>query len=428
MQSRFTFPLILLSIVAAIAFAALWMREQKYVYHLTIATGSKDGEYYAFAQALAKVVTQHHPQIQITVQETNGSQQNMELLSQHQVEMAILQSDTPVTPSVRAVAFLFPEVFHLVATNADIQNVADLKGKRVALMPKGSGSYALFWVLSQHYGITEKDFEPIPLPPTEAYEALRQGKVDALFRVIALGSSSIQELLQTSKARLVPIDQVEAMQLGFPYLEATQIPKGTYDGGTPIPDRNLPVVGVRAVLVTHDAVDESVIRQITQTLFEFRNELVSVYPKAARVQLPQANENLGIPLHPGAKAYYNQDQPNFLVEYSESIGLLLSISVLCISGVWQFRLWLVEKQKNRADMYNLEILNLLEQVQEMDDLEELEAMRQKLFEIFRKVVVDLDQDRISPSSFQSFTFPWEVALTTIRHREMILKNTSFTPR
>ena len=37
-------------------------------------------------------------------------------------------------------------------------------------------------------------------------------------------------------------------------------------------------------------------------------------------------------------------------------------------------------------------------------------------------MVDLDEDRISPESFQSFTFPWEVAITTIRHREMVLLN------
>jgi hypothetical protein len=136
----------------------------------------------------------------------------------------------------------------------------------------------------------------------------------------------------------------------------------------------------------------------------------------------ESGEQLSLPLHPGAKAYYNQDKPNFVVQYAEPIGLLLSVSTLCISGLWQLRLWLQGRQKNRADMYNLEILALIDQVHVIDNLEQLEAIRHHLFEIFHKVVVDLDKDLISPESFQSFTFPWEVAVTTIRHRETILMN------
>jgi TRAP transporter TAXI family solute receptor len=428
MQSRYTLPVVLLSVVAAIVFAAQWMREQRQVYRLTIATASKDGEYYAFAQALATVVAQHQPRIQLTVLDTEGSQQNMELLAQEQVDLAIVQSDTPVKPSVRALAYLFPEVFHLIATaDSGIEHVGDLRGKRVALMPQGSGSYTLFQPLRQHYGLAETDFAAAILPPAEAHAALQRGDVDALFRVIALGNPGIAELLETSPAKLVPIDQVASMQLSLPYLEATEIPKGTYNGAIPIPPHDLSSVGVRAVLMSHVDVNSSVIQQVTQALFEFRNELVTIYPRAATIRLPDAGENLGVPLHPGAKAYYEQDKPSFWIAYAEPIGLLLSVSVLCISGFWQFRLWLLERQKNRADMYNLEILELLNRVETIDNLEELRAVRRELFEIFHKVVVDLDKDRISPSSFQSFTFPWEVVITTIRHREVVLMNLRLTP-
>ena len=65
---------------------------------------------------------------------------------------------------------------------------------------------------------------------------------------------------------------------------------------------------------------------------------------------------------------------------------------------------------------------MIDQIQSIKDLKQLAAVRRHLFEIFEKVVVDLDKDRISPESFQSFTFTWEVAMTTIRHREMLLLN------
>jgi TRAP transporter TAXI family solute receptor len=423
MQSKFAYPVVLLSLIAALAFAMQWVRELNRTHHLVIATASRDGEYFAFASVLAEVMKRHHPDIKIRVRETAGSVENMSLLAQNQVQLAIVQSDTPVNSSARAVAYLFPEVFHLLAAEeSGIEGMADLRGKRVALMPEGSGSYALFQAVSPHYGLNQTNYEAIPLPADQASAALQAGQVDAMFRVIALGGTSVSQLLETGQIRLIPIDQVEALRLSLPYLEATQIPKGTYSGAAPIPPENIPVVAVRAELVAHEGVNQEVIREITRTLFELRSELVAQYPRAANIRLPESAENLGIPLHAGARTYYNQDSPNFWVEYAELIGLLLSVAVLSVSGFWQFRLWLLASQKNRADRYNLEILDLIEQVQTVNDLEHLYKIRHQLFEIFAQVVVDLDKDRISPESFQSFTFPWDVAVTTIRHREMILLN------
>lgn len=425
MQNRLVFPVVLISILAAIAFGVEWAREQGRVYELKLATASPDGEYYAFGQALATVVMRHHRHIRIEVLESEGSQQNMQWLDEQDADLALVQSDTPVVPTARAIALLFPEMFHFIAAeDAGINTVADLRGKRIALMPEGSGSYALFWPLSQHYGLTESDFDFIAVPSTEAHQALKEGRVDALFRVIAIGNPAVGDLLRSSPTRLLPIDQVEALQLSLPYLEATQIPKGTYDGGQPIPSTNLDVVAVSAMLLAHESVDTQVIQDVTSTIYEFRNELVAEYPRSALIRLPESSERLGLPLHTGAKAYYNQDEPNFLVEYAEPLGLLFSVSILALSGIWQFRLWLIGRQKNRADMYNLEILALIEQVHNAESLEELVALRQQLFKILNQVVEDLDVDRISPESFQSFTFPWEVAINTIRHREVLLINLS----
>jgi uncharacterized protein len=423
MRTKLTLSALFLSVLAAIAFAVQATRERDRIHTLVVATGSSEGEYYAFAQALATVVARHQPKIQLKVIPTKGAQENQDLLQQGQAQLAIVQSDTPPQSAVRAVAYLFPEVFHLiVGQNSGITQISQLKGKRIALMPKGSGSYNLFWAISPHFGLSDRNITPVVLPPDQAYKALQEEKVDALFRVMAIGNLSISKLLTNSKATLLPIDQVDSLRLSLPILEATQIPKGTYDGATPIPAQDLTVAGVRAVLVGRNDVNAELIRAVTQTLFEFRNEVVTLYPRAALMKLPDAGQNLGLPLHPGAQAYYDQEQPNFLAANSDYLGLLLSLGALVGSGVWQLRSWLVDRQKDRADMYNLEILDLVEQVEALDDLEQLQSVRDKLFEILRKVVVDLDRDRITPESFRSFTFPWEVAITTLRHREIVLLN------
>ncbi|MEA5449282.1 TAXI family TRAP transporter solute-binding subunit [Leptolyngbya sp. CCNP1308] len=428
MQGKVVLPVVVLSLMGVVASTFFVVREQTRTYRLVLASGGSTGEYYAFSQALATVVARNHPTIAIEVLETNGSLQNMDLLKTDQAQLALVQSDTPVQPPVRAVARLFPELFHLLArVDADIDGVADLRGKRVALMPEGSGSYALFWPLVQHYGLTADAMTTLPMPVDAAQAALAEGEVDALFRVITLGNPAVANLLQTGTMRLVAIDQVDALRLSLPYLEAQVIPKGTYNGGQPIPSTDLPVVAVNALLVAHETLPPKVVHALTSTLHQNRNELVALYPRAAMIRLDTSGD-LGLPLHPGAEDFYRQGEPEFLVEYAEPMALLLSVGVLGISGLWQLRSWLLGKQKNRADTYNLEILALMEAIDQAQTFEELEALRKTLFDILKRVVTDLDVDRITSESFESFTFPWEIANNAIYHQEMLLRGGADPPR
>jgi TRAP-type uncharacterized transport system substrate-binding protein len=45
----------------------------------------------------------------------------------------------------------------LVTEQSGIQTFSDLRGKRIALPPKGSGQYKSFWFLAEHYGLQPKD-------------------------------------------------------------------------------------------------------------------------------------------------------------------------------------------------------------------------------------------------------------------------------
>lgn len=56
----------------------------------------------------------------------------------------------------------------------------------------------------------------------------------------------------------------------------------------------------------------------------------------------------------------------------------------------------------------------------LKNLHELQEVRQKLYDIFRRVLKYLDSDRISTESFQLFTFPLEVALGAVRHQEWVI--------
>ncbi|MDX2096216.1 MAG: TAXI family TRAP transporter solute-binding subunit, partial [Leptolyngbyaceae cyanobacterium bins.59] len=134
-------PLLILgvtSILVMIALTIYAVADRSKVHRLTIAAGSQKGESYRFSQEMAKVVAQYEPRIQITVRETDGTGESLKLLAQGEAHLAMAQADIPAPPSARLVSYLFPDMFQLIVTErSGIRQVADLRGKRVGVPPKG---------------------------------------------------------------------------------------------------------------------------------------------------------------------------------------------------------------------------------------------------------------------------------------------------
>ncbi|MEG4533690.1 TAXI family TRAP transporter solute-binding subunit [Microcoleus sp. D2_18a_D3] len=425
MQNKFLFPIALLSVVLIGSFGWNLHQDKQRVYELTIATGNKTGIYYPFAQAIAEVVIQENPRLRIKVVETQGSKENMRLLQANKAQLAIVQNDTEAVPEGRLIASLFKEAFHLIVSEqSGIQSVSDFKGKHIALMDKGSGSYSAFWLVSQHYGLKASDFKSTPGSWAEGTKLFASGEADAIFRVLPPGSDLVSDLLQNTRAKLVPIDQAAAMKIKLPYLQANLIPKGTYKGAPAVPDVDLPTVGVEATLLVRQDVHPEIVKEITQILFERRRNLVAANRLATMISQPSGSGSFAIPIHEGAQAYYDREKPDFFAANSNVIGLSFSFVTLFVSWLLQLRARFLQTQKNRADKFNLIILNLIQRSRQAGTFEEIDRLQEELFEIFKQVMEDLDQDRIDADSFHSFTFSWETALKIASDREKSLRNLS----
>jgi len=420
----------LISILMVVVFAVKLINSHSRVV-VTLATAGKGGEYYAFGENLKQLINDNQQRIQIQTKQTLGSYENMQLLENGNVELAIIQDDTPAKPSVQAIASLFPETLHFIVDN-NIKSVPELEGKRIAVIPNLLGENSdlndpnsFFYRFIERYGINNKVEVFKTLSLADANDLFLCKEVDAIVLFIAVGNESISKILrqQTRPARLLPIN-INSIETWHPYVKEAIINKAAFWGEPAIPENAVPSISVQSMLLTQERVDKDTIYEITRILYEHRNKLTVKNPRAATISLSSSGEDLGIPLHAGAKAYYRREEPGFIVTYAEPLAFLLSIIVLCATGTWHLRLRLHQRQKNQADMYNMKILSLIEQSRNIENLRELREVRQKLFDIFRKVLEDLDEDRISAESFQLFTFPYETALRTIHHREWRLMNSS----
>ena len=207
---------------------------------------------------------------------------------------------------LRTIAALFQEHIHLVALKkSNINSVKDLKGKRVSLDEPGSGTYVDAKLILESNGLSTSDVKAEALKGKAATDALRNGKVDAIFVVAGYPTGAIVELASAVDIKLVPIDGAGAKALTSKYgfFSESPIPSGTYEGVDTVN-----TVAVGAQWFTSAKEDTDLIYKITKALWnkESRKLMDVGHAKGKTITPDTALSGVGVPLHPGAEKFYKE--------------------------------------------------------------------------------------------------------------------------
>lgn len=418
---RYREPVIIITSILFIIFFGSHIVSRFKTVNLTIASGPSSAESYVLAQAIAEQLSIYDPHLKLRVLETKGSEENLELLDRRQVQLASVPVVSSYPPSIRLVSPLFHDFFQIVVSeNSKIKSIADLKGKRIAIPLASDKASDFFFIVLKHYGISPKDINVQTLSPEESDAAFLSGKVDAVFRLRPPGNERIQNLVQQGNARIIPIDQGPALNVKHPEFQPGMIPKGVYQGNTPIPEQDLPTLSVRRMLLTHSRVNPDYIYKITQLLYEQRQFLTSRIPLATQISTPDRTAGIIVPLHSGAQNYYDREKPSFLEANSDVLGLAITVGLALASWLWQLKEKFSMLQKNRSDRYSRELLNLIEKIENCSELDTLELLRQELYREFVVVIDAFDKDEITAESLQSIRFTWDATMYALKERESYL--------
>lgn len=207
---------------------------------------------------------------------------------------------------LRTIAALFEEHIHLVTLkDSGINSVAELKGKRVSVDEPGSGTYVDAGLILEANGLALSDIQEENLKGAAATEALRNGKVDALFIVAGYPTGALVELASAADMKLVPIDGdgAKALTDKYGFFASSDIPAGTYDGVDAVS-----TVAVGAQWFTSAKEDEELVYNITKALWnkESRKLLDVGHAKGKTITPDTALNGIGVPLHPGAERFYKE--------------------------------------------------------------------------------------------------------------------------
>jgi uncharacterized protein len=406
------FVVSLLLIVAALSLT--WFRQARPL-EIQIATGVEHGTYFRIGDAITRLVNETLSNSQSKTIHTTGSPENIARLLDKQVNLAFIQNDAEGNDQIRTVARLYDEVVQiLVSVDAPggatptIERMEDLRGKRIFLGPRNSGTAATAKKILLHYGL---DLET----DKTAYEVVDElpgipTNVDAAFFLAGLPTPRVKQLLETGQFRLLSLgdpqqigSRLEGLCFDLPGMKPVAIPAHSYRLR---PERPVGSVAVGALLVTRADLPDYQVRKITELLFEQKFSLVREHPAIAEMSEINHAKGLRFPLHPGAANFYARNEPPFVVTYAETLSLLCTLLIGLFSGIWALRGLRRKRRKDRIDEYYLRVDEIAREI--ADDLppDRLRILRTQLAQLRRSAFHDLVAERIeadeSFSIFQDF--------------------------
>ncbi|AKI02798.1 TRAP transporter solute receptor, TAXI family [Hoeflea sp. IMCC20628] len=321
-----------LAITVGLATATASVRAQE-INYFSIGTGGVGGTYFPLAGAIANAISNPPgsrpcdeggscgvPGLVAVAQSSHGSGANVVAIVSGALNSGFSQADVAYWAysgtgrfegqepmrDLRVIAALYPEHVHLVASKASgIASVADLKGKRVSLDKTDSGTYPDAVLILEAFGLTEADITVENLQPEAASEALRDGRLDALFFVSGYPARAVGELAASAEIVLIPIvgPEVDKMLLEHSFFTKDKIPDAAYRNV-----KGVETVAVGAQWLTSLEQNEDLIYGITEALWnDTARQLLDVgHAKGTSVTRQTALDGIAIPLHPGAERFYRE--------------------------------------------------------------------------------------------------------------------------
>ncbi|MGI6253200.1 MAG: TAXI family TRAP transporter solute-binding subunit [Aminivibrio sp.] len=321
------------SIIAAIVVLALLFAvgpmtvgAEAKTYRINIATATTGGAYYPIGNAMAQIWSKNIKDIQrASAQSTAGTPQNIELMQDEEVQVAIGQTgicyyaftgtgtyegQAPYK-EMRGMFTLYPNVMHWVAgAESGIKSVADFKGKRFVPGQVASATEVNSREMMEPFGLNymkdkgETNVTADYLGYNEAVDLMKNAQTDGAHIAGGVPTASVLDALSSGAGYLVPLeeDKIAAISEKYPWYFPFTIPAGAYASET----SDIQTVAVANILFTDARQDEELIYQLTKATFEHHDDLVAAHKATEYTVLENSLNGMPIPLHKGAIRYLKE--------------------------------------------------------------------------------------------------------------------------
>ncbi len=314
----FTFIVLLGLVLAA---AAIPGARDANAQTLKIGTAGVMGNYHPLGRALCRIVnlTRHEHRMRCKTEPTEGSVENIEGVASGRFDLGFAQSDAQFfalngtgpfagrpQPKLRALFTVYTEVFTLVArAGAGIESFADIRGKRVAIGTRESGTRATMDLLMKSSGIAPTDLaRAAELRFVDLVPALCDDRIDAFVFVGGHPNSIVADAAASCDTKIIAVTgpNVDALLATYPYYVPAEVPGGLYRGT----DTARPSFGVAATLVASADLGDAQAYAFAKAIFENFDDFRKLHPALANATRRSAMVGDTAPVHPGALRYFKE--------------------------------------------------------------------------------------------------------------------------
>jgi hypothetical protein len=262
----------LLSLVTI--FAVFWFSHSAPPDTITITSGPEGSIFRANAEKYGKILARNGVKLKILPSE--GSQENLKRLADpsFRVDIGFVQGgvvgelNIDKLVSLGSVSYEPLLIFYRSAEPFEL--LSQMKGKRLAIGPKGSGTQTLALALLKANGIEPGGATVLEdMHAEDATKALIEGKVDAVF---LMGDSAsiqiIRTLLRTEGVRLFDFTQADGYTRRIGYLNKLVLPRGSIDFGENIPAQDVHLISPTVDLIARENLNPAMSDLLLETATE----------------------------------------------------------------------------------------------------------------------------------------------------------------
>ena len=295
----------------------VFLAGQAFAGELRIMTGPQGGAWYPLGGAIAEILKKELPGTTASVSPGAGII-NVQGVDTARADIGFGNSVSTVdglagrepfkapVKNVRQLATLYMQYFQLVVLDdARIKGVMDLKGKSIAVQPRGNTGEQMTRELLQVYGLSYKDLSKVShVSYNDAVSLMKDGHAQAYALISTVPAASVLDLASDRKIQMISVPEdkfKELLKINSGYARR-EIPKGTYPGV----EYPVEAFGTYTHLMIRGDLSDEVVYGITKALSKHVDSLGAVVKDVKGLTVKEMAFDVGVPYHPGAMKYYKE--------------------------------------------------------------------------------------------------------------------------
>jgi hypothetical protein len=164
-------------------------------------------------------------------------------------------------------------------------------------------------------------------------------------------------------------------------------------------------------IVARKGISDMTIAAFTRQLFSIRQQLMTDFPLAAKIETPDTDKDAVIPISPGAAAFIDGEEKTFLDRYSDFIWWgLMAVSAMGSVGAWLAG-YLKQDERHNNSALREKLLDMIAQARKCDSGEELDRMQSDADDILRDTLHCFENGAIEEGALTAFN----IALGQFHH-------------